>query len=183
MLVTCPECSNKVSEEAELCPQCGLPHPGINRQEIAKRQAQALEALYLIEKEAFETAKKSYIESYRAKIGIYDQLKIKKPSLYMVLSTGDESIIFMSAIVGFLIGLFFFKSRWLWFLGYAGFIWSILAGLLSWRLSHKQFKQHKKDYDRQKEDKQYCENKLMELNTIEYSHENYQNLNNPGCWR
>lgn len=40
MLVTCPECSNKVSEAAEICPQCGLYSPGLISEEFVKRGAQ-----------------------------------------------------------------------------------------------------------------------------------------------
>src|SRR3989338_7783260 len=132
------------------------------------------ETYYLMEKEAFETRKKSYIESYKAQIGIDDQLK--KPSFLRSLLEGEEGIGFVCAIVGFVIGLFFFKSRWLWFLGYAGFVGGILAGLLSWRLISKKFEQAQKIYEQQKQNKQYVENKFMELDKMEYSHENYRKL-------
>ncbi|MBI5875076.1 MAG: hypothetical protein HZB81_04410 [Deltaproteobacteria bacterium] len=39
MLVTCPECSNKVSHAAVLCPQCGLNKPGEFCEEKAMEKA------------------------------------------------------------------------------------------------------------------------------------------------
>lgn len=41
MLITCPECSNKVSEAAASCPQCGLKKPGNFCEEKAIEKAKS----------------------------------------------------------------------------------------------------------------------------------------------
>jgi len=38
MLVTCPECGEKISEKADSCPKCGLPNPG----EVSKEKQELI---------------------------------------------------------------------------------------------------------------------------------------------
>lgn len=42
MLVTCPECGAKISEEADPCPKCGLPDAGFLSKESTEQMAQAM---------------------------------------------------------------------------------------------------------------------------------------------
>lgn len=42
MLITCPECENKVSKSAEVCPKCGFPDPYQGCKEACEEFIQAL---------------------------------------------------------------------------------------------------------------------------------------------
>lgn len=42
MLVTCPECGAKISDEADPCPKCGFPDAGRESKEVHENLAQAL---------------------------------------------------------------------------------------------------------------------------------------------
>lgn len=44
MLITCPDCSAKVSNHALDCPQCGFPHPGAHSVESAEEHAKRYKA-------------------------------------------------------------------------------------------------------------------------------------------
>ena len=66
MLVTCPECGAKISEEADPCPKCGYPNAGKfsqeseeeRQKEIRRRQRQEVKEKERIEKEKKDSGRK-----------------------------------------------------------------------------------------------------------------------------
>jgi len=44
MLVACPECNSRISDQADPCPQCGFPKAGHHSKEVREHSAQEYEA-------------------------------------------------------------------------------------------------------------------------------------------
>lgn len=73
MLVTCPECSHKVSEKADICPQCGFDWPVHSSEEYVKRGVQE----YVIGKTRGYTCEKHWFSKPQLLISVVKAAKHK----------------------------------------------------------------------------------------------------------